>query len=307
MKGLARCETFFRSYGEPMLGEQFPEERAEIAAGLFGPGSECWGFDDELSKDHDFEPRFYLFVDESADRRFGLRLQRAYEEHLRRYGTPAAAHSRHADRRGGVVQIGAFFSDLIGGNRPPESDMEWLAIPDYALSAATNGKVFCDGPGRVTAFREALRRRPADVTRKKIAARLAMMAQSGQYNFLRCCRRGEYGAAHLAADEFVRHAAALAFSLDGAYAPHEKWLFRALRELPGREPLAGALETVLAADDRASDRKSALIEEVCAGFADELRKRGLSDSQEVFLEAHAESVTEHIRSAGLRCLHLMEG
>ena len=55
MKGLELCREYFENYGRAML-EEFPEIKDRIAVGLAGEGSECLGFDDELSRDHDFEP-----------------------------------------------------------------------------------------------------------------------------------------------------------------------------------------------------------------------------------------------------------
>ena len=71
MKGLEIARAYYEEYGEPMLRERFPALMPFIAAGLTGSGSECWGFDDEVSRDHDFEPGFCLFLpgEDVVDRR----------------------------------------------------------------------------------------------------------------------------------------------------------------------------------------------------------------------------------------------
>ena len=58
MKGLELSQAFFEEHGRPMLETQFPELLPFLAAGLFGSGSECFGYDDVTSQDHDFEPGF---------------------------------------------------------------------------------------------------------------------------------------------------------------------------------------------------------------------------------------------------------
>ena len=80
MNGLELSRAFYGQYGAPMLHEQFPEAEKLIAVGLIGSGSECLGFDDEVSQDHDFEPGFCLLLpDESTvDRRTAFLLERAY-------------------------------------------------------------------------------------------------------------------------------------------------------------------------------------------------------------------------------------
>ena len=58
MKGLELSEKFYLEHGAPMIHSDFPEIESMIAVGLCGSGSECFGFDDEISTDHDFEPGF---------------------------------------------------------------------------------------------------------------------------------------------------------------------------------------------------------------------------------------------------------
>ena len=62
MNGLELSRAFYEQYGAPMLHEQFPDQEGSIAVGLIGSGSECLGFDDEVSRDHDFEPGFCLLL-----------------------------------------------------------------------------------------------------------------------------------------------------------------------------------------------------------------------------------------------------
>ena len=62
LNGLALSEAYFAEYGMPMLREKFPELLPFVAAGLFGSGSECFGFDDGISRDHDFEPGLMLTI-----------------------------------------------------------------------------------------------------------------------------------------------------------------------------------------------------------------------------------------------------
>ena len=80
MKGLELSEKYFEEYGQPMLEKEFPDILPYLAVGLFGSGSECFGYDDEVSRDHDFEPGFCIFLpDESViDRRTAFQLERAY-------------------------------------------------------------------------------------------------------------------------------------------------------------------------------------------------------------------------------------
>ena len=50
MKGIEVSQAYFAEYGMPMLQGQFPDVLPHVAAGLFGSGSECFGYDDGLSR-----------------------------------------------------------------------------------------------------------------------------------------------------------------------------------------------------------------------------------------------------------------
>ena len=80
MNGLELSRAFYERCGKPMLEQEFPELLPYLAIGLFGPGSECFGYDDSVSRDHDFEPGFCLFLPEEAvvGRRQEFLLERAY-------------------------------------------------------------------------------------------------------------------------------------------------------------------------------------------------------------------------------------
>ena len=61
MKGLELAEQYYVNCGKDMLA-QFPQALPFLAVGLAGSGSECCGYDDETSRDHDFEPGFCIFL-----------------------------------------------------------------------------------------------------------------------------------------------------------------------------------------------------------------------------------------------------
>ena len=68
-KALDMSQEFFEEIALPSLRETFPQEWDRIGAGLVGNGSECLGFDDELSRDHDWGIEFFIWLaDEDFDR-----------------------------------------------------------------------------------------------------------------------------------------------------------------------------------------------------------------------------------------------
>ena len=80
MKGIELSRAFYLELGKPMIESEFAEYADRIAVGLVGHGSECFGFDDEISRDHDFEPSFCIWLTDEDEREFGFKLFRAYKK-----------------------------------------------------------------------------------------------------------------------------------------------------------------------------------------------------------------------------------
>ena len=300
MRVLDICRRFYEELGREAIAAAFPERVERIAVGLVGAGSECFGYEDEQSRDHDMYAGFQLFLTAEDAAEFGFALSSLYDRLPREFmGLSTEHRSRMGDGKHGVKVIGAFYRPFTGTDGPPENWRQWLHTPSWALAQATNGAVFTDPLGEFSRIRgEILCGMPEDVRKKKIAARAAIMAQSGQYNFDRCVKRGECGAAMLAAAEFVRNAVELRFLLERRHMPDYKWCFRALREFDA--PLEQQLTAILAGD-------ASLIEAVAAAFIDLFRAEGLSDGTWDFLEPHAMEVQRRINNGEIRALHLMEG
>lgn len=308
MQGLELARRYFETYGLPLLENEFAAQKDQIAAGLVGRGSECFGYDDEQSKDHDFEAGFCFWLTDEAEQAFGFPLMRAYNRLPKSFlGVKMQAHSYYGNNRVGVFRISDFYRELIGLPRAPETAEEWLYTPEYALSNATNGAVFYDGAGVFSAVRKTLLDfYPEDVRRKKIAACLCLTAQSGQYNFNRCLAHGEPGAALLARNEFVSAALHLLFLLDKRYMPFYKWQFRAARELSGAGDLPDRLAALLSAP--ANEKTAEEIERIAAALLDRLAAAKIvqKKSGETYLEPYAFAVLDTIENRALRTMHILD-
>ena len=273
MKGLELSRRYWREVGRPALERDCPQVLESAAAGLAGEGSECFGYDDVISRDHDWGPGFCLWLDRETMARWGreaaavyARLPPAFLGFRRLRPDPMSAG------RVGVLETGAFYRRFFGLDRPPETLAEWRSLPETGLAAATNGAVFEDQNGTFTAFRRALLAYyPEDLRRKKLAARCALAAQSGQYNYARCRKRGDRVAALLALAQFIDHAQAAVFLLNRRYRPYYKWAQRALEDLPLLGRTVGPLLRGLAGEqeDKTGDIEAVsalLIGELESGF-----------------------------------------
>lgn len=312
MKGLELSRGYFEAYGKPMLEEDFPHLLPYIAAGLFGGGSECFGFDDQFSMDHDFEPGFCIFLpgEDVVDRQEAFKLERAYSKLPQEFnGFSRAKMQPVGGPRHGVMRTSEFFSDKVGSISNLHDLRHWLMIPEQGLAEATNGEIYFDNYGEVTNMREELSVYPPDVRRKKLAGNLLLMAQSGQYNYTRCLSHGEKAAAQLAVNQFVGSTMAVIFLLNNSYRPYYKWSFKALRQLPKLSLHAELMEFLITTDneEEMAKEKYDVIESMAGDIIDELIDQDLTKANCGDLEKHAYSLNDGIQDGDLRNMHILAG
>ncbi len=312
MKGLEICRNFYLEYGKPMIHEQFPEYENLIAVGLVGSGSECYGFDDEISRDHDFEAGFCIFLpgEDIIDRKIEFQLERAYAKLPKEYeGLKRSLISPVGSNRHGVIRTADFYREKIGSETGEMSISDWLTIDDFYLAEATNGEVFFDPEGGFTRIRNNISNMPEDIRLKKLAGNILLMAQSGQYNYTRCLEHGESGAAQLAVFNYVQATMRSVFLLNKEYMPYYKWSFRALRNLDKLSNLADLLEFLLTSenDEISSETKYSVIEDISSMLIDELQNQEITKAICGDLEKHAYSINDFIKDSEIRNLNILAG
>ena len=333
MKGLELSRRYYETVGKPALEKLFANWLPRLAVGLVGEGSECFGYDDELSRDHDFGAGFCIWLNREDYAAIGPELQRIYDGLPREFlGFPARNETEQAGKRVGVMEITSFYSRFVGRYQPPKTMLEWLYLPENNLATVTNGAVFADPLGEFSGIRKQLAQYyPEDVRIKKIAARCAVMAQAGQYNYGRCMRRKDAAAAQLALHEFMKAALSLVYLMNRIYAPYYKWQFYrlnlAMRERTDNFVLPEVVrqlerlvltsqqlpawnhrqQTECNQDINFLDERVSIIENICTSVAVELQKQGLSWQSSPFLQAHLPDIMSHIRNPELRARHLLDG
>lgn len=337
--GMQLAKKYWQTYGKQLLElPKFRDYKNRIAAGLVGHGSECYGFDDEISRDHDFGPGFCIWLTDEDYAKIGDDLQAAYNDLPQEFAgfgsreeTPRAK-SCESSKRVGVFSISEFFENITGFATAPSQDEPhlWLSLSEPTLAAATNGQIFADPLGEFSKTRQSFKLMPDDVRISLISRRLGMMAQAGQYNVPRMLARKDGAAAWLSINEFVRATASIVFLLNNpisaGYLPYYKWQFAALRKLSARmasrlSGVANQLESLMRlssaacfggigfgegtkGSSEAESKINEIIQNVCNEVVQELKYQGLSNCNETFLEWQRPYVEVHInsRAACLRSL-----
>ena len=307
MKGLEEARKFYEEVGAEMISRNFGDFENRIAVGLVGHGSECFGFDDQTSRDHDFETGFCLWLTKDDEEKIGFRLMRAYDKLVK------SVNGERADRvveNGfqGVFVTGDFYRRYTGCDGAPKTWQDWLYTNSAYFAEATNGEVFRDDLGEFTKIRnEILHGMPEDGRAKKIGSCALKAAQSGQYNYARCLAHGEEGAAMLALFEFVTNAIELAFLLNRKHCPYYKWALRSMDGLDKFAELKQPLEYLLTADnDKAGQSvKKAIVEDISLALANEINAQFDLGVEGGFLEPYAYAIQKRIKNSDIRNLHIV--
>ena len=315
--GLELCRRYYEEYGKPMIAEKFHAYESSIAVGLVGKGSDCFGFDDLQSRDHDFGPRFVMWVTKKVYDQIGVELEEAYEALPDSFMGVDRVETFHGRDRAGVMIIEDFYKntlgfDLIGTLLQADENLDkenldtikcWLSVHDYALAAAVNGEVFRDDEGIFTRYRDRLLAYyPKAVWYRKIAQTCALFSQNGQYNLPRMRKRGQLVAAEIAKAECVKQAMKLYYLLNRKYAPHDKWLFKGMPDNPAmvlneegaqNENVSSLVEKIsLIPVDKAHEAElTRAIESLAVIFANELERQNIIGKCDLYLDADTAELT----------------
>ena len=306
MNGLELSRNYFIKTAEPNLKNEFPDLYPRLAAGLVGNGSDCFGYDDEFSRDHDWGIDFHIWTtDEDKDAMPALR---SWKNELLETNPPAYPRSRSEYGAFiGITTCREFYSSLIGAPDGPRTINEWIRVPEENLAMSVNGEVFFDGAGNFSHTRAyLLKYYPEDIRLKKIAAKCMALAQTGQYNHERVAKRSDPVTLRTVLSRFTDSAIALVFLLNKVYKPYYKWAFRALKDLPVLGSEAAHILFMIAEagsfDGDSFSKRQQLISELCNLLITELTNQGLSGSDDWFLAPHGEQVMQRIQDGFLRTL-----
>ena len=295
LTGLERSEIVTK-YTSEFIKVKYPDLYSRICLALVGVGSECLGFDDEISEDHDFSSRCQLFLDDSDYKTYKSDLESSLNIFCKDL---ESLTSNLKDVNIEIMPISNFYKYYTLFENGPKTESEYRKVPMDLLCVATNGKVFLDNLGKFSEIRNRLLNfYPEDIRLKKIAFQLNKMAQSGQYNYSRMIKRGDTVAANIAQGEFVKHYLEFVHLLNKKYMPFYKWSYRNACSL---EILGNFTQRNLKKLSEASIyEKESLIEEICLTVVNTLNELGLSHSKIDFLTYQAEEVRKNILNPSLR-------
>jgi hypothetical protein len=257
--GAQLAEAFYTDVVGPLLARDLPSVRH--AAGRLGSGSDVLGYDDAMSRDHDWGCRLTLLVDSTDSaavphirQLLADRLPQAYAGHPVRFPVTWDQTSTHKVE---VATVNDFaFSRL--GVRPPLDTLDWLVPSGQGVLEVIGGPVFVDGTRELGPLREGLLWYPPDVDRFTIASAWSQIAQR-LHMVGRTAERGQDLQSRLLCAHIADRLVRLAFLVHRQWMPYAKWREARLRTLPGADRLCILLAAALGASSW-QDREQALAD-----------------------------------------------
>ena len=266
ISGLGLARAFYHEAVQPVLASHYP--RLLHSAALIGSGSEVLGYDDAISRDHNWGPRLQLFLSAPEQTRLSAGITQTLRRHLPRqfrgYATNWSAPKHQADDKGTrllaptdsgkvnhrveLLTIDNFMRAHLGlGSKHDLRATDWLSLPQQKLLSFTSGAVFHDALG-IETIRQRFAYYPRDVWLYLLACGWQRIAQD-EHLVPRAGAVGDELGSRLIAGRLARSILLLCFLMERAYAPYPKWLGSAFQRLACAHELA----PILAAAQLASD------------------------------------------------------
>ena len=297
-KNLEKSRELYERYGVAMIKESFPGYEKRIAVGMVGEGSDCFGFDDEISADHDYAPGFCMWLTRQDYQKIGAELQAAYEKLIKDINSTADTERKTDENRFLMTRRGVFCIDDF--YKPYEEEIK--------LSEQVNGAVFRDDLGIFSKKREELLAYyPEEILRKKLANLLHEFSQYAQCNYARMMARNDYLTAAQCISKAVEAAMDIAYVLNKKYTPYYKWKKKGLEELHTVSELLWICEELMclpiqkeawkgvtysAAQLNVRDKGVLLLELLAKELLQKLKELKLVEGDDPFLEIYIGQILE---------------
>ena len=308
---MEKSRSFYENHVAAMIHEKFPKYESRIAVGIAGEGSDCFGYDDFMSRDHDFGTGVCLWLTEEDFDEIGCLLSIAYNELANKYGGENLTERLQARR--GVMTTKSFYSNILYIDCNVKdcymSETDWLNLEHSCLATAVNGKVFRDDLGEFSAFRKLLLDYyPDGIWKRRIVNELHQFSSALQVNYGRCMSRKDLVAAELCRAKGLESAMELYFLLHKKYAPYYKWTFKALKELDDgafSKQLISLAELPIEAGPwrnysyspkhiNTKDKIVVSTEKIASMLVELLRFYGLIDGNDTYLELYVDEIIKLI-------------
>lgn len=258
--GIKLSERFYNEAVKEELEKNYPD--LDYAAALIGRGSEVLGYDDKMSTDHHWGPRFYLFLKDNDFQKYNLEIKEFLSQNLptsflgysTNWSEPDPNDSMNQilvekekspiNHRIEIYTVKSYLRENLHISTLELSQLDWFSIPEKILLEITSGKVFYDSYGELTHARKTLSYYPHTIWLFRTLAQLDRISQEMAF----VGRTGGIGddlGSMIETNRLVRYIMEMAFILEKKYIPYQKWFGRAFDDLPIAKTLKPILTSIL--------------------------------------------------------------
>lgn len=252
--GKELSKRYYEEIVQPLLAARFPQ--LPYTAGLLDYGSDVLGFDTEISRDHQWGPRFSLFLcaEEHAKHKDDidemLKTSLPYEflgyptnfsevvsDGVRCLEKKSKGQVHHLIR---IQNQDLFLKEHLGKDGVFDLSLQdWLFFPEQKLCVLKNGSLFHDDLNLQSRL-DLLEYYPRDIWLFRMASEWKKISEEEAF-VGRCGDVGDEIGSALVAGRIVRSMMQLCFLLERRYAPYAKWFGTAFAQLR----IAPKIQTVL--------------------------------------------------------------
>ncbi len=273
IKGKDLCRGFFWDIAQSILKENFPD--LQYTAGLLGYGSDILGYDDAISTDHMWGPRFYLFLEEKEIHRkeqildvFSKELPYTYRGYSVHFSSPDP--NDNGVRHGEYIEAGrvnplifmytpeSFLKEYIGKTDVSHLEpLDWLSFSEHRLLALSKRELYWDAL-HLQEKLKGISYYPETVWLYLLASCWAVIGQEQAF-VKRCGMRGDDIGSRIICGRIAERLMRLCFLYTKSYAPYSKWFGTAFSNLPIDSKIKENIGQAMAADT-IQKREKALVQ-----------------------------------------------
>lgn len=298
LKGLELCRGFFEEEAKPILDKYYPNLKYSV--GLIGYGSDVLGYDDQVSTDHMWGPRFYLFLNkEDIDKKdsifalFSENLPYEYKGYSVNFTEPdendnGVQHAKFITS--GKVNplifiqsVDKFLMDEIGtSDLDSIQSLDWLTFSEHRLLSLVAGTLFVDDLDVKKKIAQ-IEYYPEVIRNYLLASNWDMIATEQAF-VKRCGECGDEIGSILVCARIVERLMRLCFLYKKVYAPYSKWFGTAFRYLDVDNHIKTLLDAALHASTL--DEREKYLVEAQASVADLHNKSGITEPISYKIESY---------------------
>lgn len=293
VSGHILCEGFFNDAARPVLDKHFPD--LKYTAGLLGYGSDVIGYDDCVSTDHMWGPRFYLFLS-AADMPVRSAIEDCLAQHLpyeyKGYSVNFSAPDPNdngvrvaemitAGRVSPLIfynTIESYINYYLGKYPPEKYDLfDWITFSQHKLLSLTKARLYRDDL-HLAPILAKLIRFPKEVKLYLTASQWAVISQEQAF-VKRTFARGDETGSRIIASRICERLMRLCFLYCDEYAPYSKWFGTAFAKLNIPREVKSSIKATLYSNTIADIEKNLVSAQCWVGALH--NQSGLTQSVEI--------------------------